>query len=110
MPIYSACGTVGSMVDLIDVEERLTNLILRDHGVTMTLLGLQGIKGGFVTHLPDVPRPGDRLTFALKGRRGQGCYVVKEVEWVVAVMKEAVVHLVPDDSAPRTAKRPLSWG
>lgn len=100
------------MIRLEDVEQRLTNLLLRDHAVTVTLQGLRGSKGGFTTLLPDVPRPGDILTFALKRRRGQGRYSVKAVEWVVAAYKEVVVVLEPattEGIARRTRRAARTW-
>lgn len=68
---------------------------MQNHTVPVTLRGLKGYAAGFSMLLPEVPRPGDFLTFALKHRRGQGRYAVKSVEWVVARYKEVVVHLEP---------------
>lgn len=110
MPVPSAHGTVARMMDLYDMEERLMDAILRDHGVTVTLSGLRGTRGGFEVLLPEVPRPGDRLTFALKRRRGQGRYVVESVEWIVAEQKEVIVHLVPEETPPGQQKGARSSG
>jgi hypothetical protein len=110
MPAPAACGTVGPMTNLADLEERLMNAILTDHGVTATLAGLRGTRGGFVTMLPEVPRPGDKLTFAMKGRRGQGRYQVASVEWVVNRYSQVVIHLVPDETLPGEEIMPRSWG
>jgi hypothetical protein len=83
------------MTSLEDVEKRLMDVLLEDHAVAVTLQGLRGSKSGFSVLLPEVPRPGDLLTFALKHRRGQGRYVVQRVEWVVAKYKEVLVYLEP---------------
>jgi len=97
------------MTNLADMESRLMDAILMDHGVPVTLSGLRGYSGGFLVLLPEVPRPGDQLTFALKRRRGQGRYVVTSVEWVVSRHSQVVVHLAPDDTAKPTAKPARSW-
>jgi hypothetical protein len=78
-----------------NIEKRLMDALLSDHAVAVTLQGLKGYKGGYSTLLPEVPRPGDILTFAVERKRGQGRYVVKEVEWAVRGTGEVIVHVTP---------------
>ena len=83
------------MTNLDDVEKRLAELILQDHAVAVLLKGLRGSSGLFSALLPEVPRPGDVLSFRLKYKRGQGEYLVTRVEWVVGGYGEVIVYLDP---------------
>lgn len=87
------------MTNLDELEERLRDLILQDHAVTVLLKGLRGSKSLFSCVLPDVPRPGDVLSYRAKHKRGQGEYRVTCIEWIVGGSGEVVVRLAAASEA-----------